>query len=359
MKKSPLPVLGRSHLFFALLIVAALLFGTAGSSLRVAAQTTNLALTRPVTCSSVENAGTPCASAVDGNAGTRWSSAAADPQWIYVDLGATYNITRVVLTWEAAYGSAYQIQVSGSATGPWTNIFTTTTGNGTTDDLTNHTGRGRYIRMNGTARASGWGYSLWEFAVYAGSGGPTNTPGGPTNTPVTPTLTPTQSTGVCNQPAAPNFGPNMRIFEDNMSDASIQATLDADFNAMKDTQAHQFAETRRAHLFKPGSYNVFDNVGFYLSVAGLGINPTDVTINGAVTVDAFNASDAGNATQNFWRSTENLSVNTNGGANRWGVAQAAPFRRMNIIGGLNVYPASYGWASGGYISDSRISGMVA
>ena len=39
-------------------------------------------------------------------------------------------------------------------------------------------------------------------------------------------------------------------------------------------------------------------------------NPDDVRINGAVTVDAFNASDAGNATQNFWRSAENLSVNT-------------------------------------------------
>jgi hypothetical protein len=151
----------------------------------------------------------------------------------------------------------------------------------------------------------------------------------------------------------------MRIFDPGMSAATIQAQLDADFNLMKDTQTAQFSENRRAHLFKPGSYNVFDNVGFYLSVAGLGINPTDVTINGAVTVDAFNASDAGNATQNFWRSAENLSINTNGGADRWAVAQAAPFRRMNIIGGLNVYPASYGWASGGYISDSKVTGLVA
>src|SRR5690349_14389471 len=205
MKKSPLPVLGRSHLFFALLIVAALLFGTAGSSLRVAAQTTNLALTRPVTCSSVENAGTPCASAVDGNAGTRWSSAAADPQWIYVDLGATYNITRVVLTWEAAYGSAYQIQVSSAATGPWTNIFSTTTGNGATDDLTGLTGSGRYVRMNGTTRATQWGYSLFEFAVYGTTGtGPTNTPTR-TNTPIGPTATRTNTAvGPTNTPTRTN-----------------------------------------------------------------------------------------------------------------------------------------------------------
>jgi hypothetical protein len=325
--------------------------------------TTNVALNKTATSSSNENAGTTPNLAVDGNAtGTRWSSAASDPQWIQIDLGSTLSICRVVLTWEAAYGTAYQIQVSNAATGPWTNIFSTTTGNGATDDLT-VSGSGRYIRMNGTARATQWGYSLWEFAVYTGSGGPTNTP---TRTPTqgsgptfTPTRTATSPSGVCSQPNIPNFGSNVRIFDPGMSAASIQSQLDADFNAMKDTQTAQFSETRRAHLFKPGSYNVFDNVGFYLSVAGLGLNPGDVTINGAVTVDAFNASDAGNATQNFWRSAENLTINTNGGANRWGVAQAAPFRRINVLGGLNLYPASFGWASGGYISDVRTTGLVA
>jgi len=63
-------------------------------------------------------------------------------------------------------------------------------------------------------------------------------------------------------------------------------------------------------------------------------------------VDAFNASDAGNATQDFWRSAENMTINTNGGRNRWGVSQAAPFRRMKVQGGLDLFPASYGWSSG-------------
>src|SRR5688572_18458635 len=165
------------------------------------AQTTNLALNRPVTCSSIENAGTPCASAVDGNAtSTRWASAFADPQWIYVDLGATYNITRVVLTWEAAYGRSYQIQVSASASGPWTNIYTTTTGNGATDDLTGLSGSGRFVRMNGTVRATQWGYSLWEFQVYGTSGtSPTATRTATrTNTPIGPTATRTRTPTVTN-----------------------------------------------------------------------------------------------------------------------------------------------------------------
>jgi hypothetical protein len=124
---------------------------------------TNIALNRPVTCSSIENAGTPCASAVDGNAGTRWSSAFSDPQWIYVDLGATHNISRVVLNWEAAYGKAFVIQTSNDAA-TWTPIYTTTTGTGGVQTLT-VSGSGRYVRMYGTARATAYGYSLWEFQV--------------------------------------------------------------------------------------------------------------------------------------------------------------------------------------------------
>ncbi len=90
---------------------------------------------KPVTASSVENAGTAAANAVDGNAGTRWSSAFSDPQWIQVDLGATVAIDQVVLNWEGAYARAYQIQISTSATGPWTNVYSTTTGDGGVDTL--------------------------------------------------------------------------------------------------------------------------------------------------------------------------------------------------------------------------------
>jgi hypothetical protein len=154
--------------------------------------------------------------------------------------------------------------------------------------------------------------------------------------------------GCPTQSDTPNFGSNVRIFDPSMSAATIQAQLDTDFNNQKDTLTAQFADRRVAHLFKPGTYNnVHDNVGFYTSVAGLGQNPGDVLINGDVTVDAFNASDNGVALQNFWRSAENMAVNPSGGQERWAVAQAAPFRRMDVRGGLQLYPASYGFASSG------------
>ncbi|MCW2942326.1 MAG: coagulation factor 5/8 type protein [Actinomycetia bacterium] len=132
--------------------------------------TTNAALNHPATASSIENAGTPASAAADGNTGTRWSSAFSDPQWLQVDLGGTATVCQVVLNWESAYATAFQIQVSNDAT-TWTSIYSTTTGTGGTQTLT-VTGTGRYIRMYGTARATAYGYSLWEFTVHTTTGPP-------------------------------------------------------------------------------------------------------------------------------------------------------------------------------------------
>ena len=119
---------------------------------------------RPATASSTENAAFPASAAVDGNTGTRWSSAFSDPQWLQVDLGAPAQITRVALTWETAAARAFQIQVSNDAS-TWTSIYSTTTSTGGNQSLT-VTGTGRYVRMYGTQRTTQYGYSLWEFQVY-------------------------------------------------------------------------------------------------------------------------------------------------------------------------------------------------
>ncbi|HEX8530241.1 MAG TPA: discoidin domain-containing protein, partial [Cytophagales bacterium] len=126
----------------------------------------NLALNKTTATSSTENTSLTGAQAVDGSGTTRWASVqGVDPQWLQVDLGASYNINRVVLNWEAAYASGYSIQVSADGTS-WTNLYSTTTGNGATDDLTGLSGTGRYVRVYGTTRATAWGYSLWEMEVY-------------------------------------------------------------------------------------------------------------------------------------------------------------------------------------------------
>jgi hypothetical protein len=122
---------------------------------------------RPATSSSTEGAGYAASAAVDGNTATRWASAWSDPQWLQVDLGASSTLTKVVLTWEN-YATAYQIQVSDDAS-HWTPVYSTTTGTGGTQTLT-VSGSGRYVRMYGTARVNGYGYSLWEFQVYGSAG---------------------------------------------------------------------------------------------------------------------------------------------------------------------------------------------
>ena len=146
----------------------AALLGAFVAPVAAQAQTaTNLALNKPVVASSTE-AGLPASQAVDGNATTRWGSAFTDSEWIYVDLGATTSFTRVVLTWEAAYGKAYKIQVSTNAS-TWSDIYSTTSSDGDVDEI-NVSASGRYVRMQGVTRAiAAYGYSLLEFGVYAGT----------------------------------------------------------------------------------------------------------------------------------------------------------------------------------------------
>ena len=119
---------------------------------------------QPATASSVQGAGYAASNAVDGNLGTRWSSASSDPQWLQVDLGATHALSQVVLNWETAYAKAFQIQTSTDGTN-WTAIYSTTTGTGGVQTIP-VSGSGRYVRMYGTQRGTGYGYSLWEFQVY-------------------------------------------------------------------------------------------------------------------------------------------------------------------------------------------------
>ena len=145
--------------------------------------TTNVALNQPVTVSSVDSPSNAGSNAVDGNYTTRWSSSYSDPQWIVVDLGANYAISEIDLDWETACGKNYLLQTSTDDVN-WTTA-TTVTGNKTTGLIAYKYGAiaapvGRYVRMYGTARATSWGYSLYELSVYCQNSSPTSGP--PTQT---------------------------------------------------------------------------------------------------------------------------------------------------------------------------------
>jgi len=118
---------------------------------------------RPTTASSIQGPPWAAANATDGNLNTRWSSAFSDPQWLEVDLGSVHVIREVILYWENAHATAFQIQLSHNGT-TWTTAYSTTAGTGG-DQMIELSGTGRYVRMYGTQRNTSYGYSLWEFQV--------------------------------------------------------------------------------------------------------------------------------------------------------------------------------------------------
>jgi hypothetical protein len=184
------------------------------------------------------------------------------------------------------------------------------------------------------------------------------------------------------------FGNNVCVFNDSMSQAQIQA----DLNAIATQQVpvgSQFTSQRYAVFFEPGTYGsaadplVFQ-VGYYTQVAGLGAMPQDTVINGAI--DVFNnlctpGTNNCNADDNFWRSLSNLTLNVHlpktppayappvqdpfgaGCANTaefWATSQAAPLRRVIVNGSVvfQDYCANNNFASGGFIADSQVSGSL-
>ncbi len=126
----------------------------------------DLALNATPSASS-QNGGNAPTYAFDGDLTTanRWESVqGVDPQWIAADMGTVKAFDRVVFTWENAYASAYQIQTSPD-NNAWTTIQTVA-GKGGTETVNFPTTSSRYVRMLGTARATTFGYSMYEFQVF-------------------------------------------------------------------------------------------------------------------------------------------------------------------------------------------------
>ncbi|GAA1021230.1 hypothetical protein Aple_059600 [Acrocarpospora pleiomorpha] len=148
---------------------------------------------RTAIASSAERGDLSPAAAFDGKAGTRWSSKFSDPQWLAVDLGKSTAIKKIVINWERAYATAFQIQTAAGTSGPWTTVYTTAAGKGGVQTI-NLSVTGRFVRLYATKRSSQYGVSLWEFQVFgtgSGTSNPTPTPTPTKPTQPTPSATPT------------------------------------------------------------------------------------------------------------------------------------------------------------------------
>ena len=133
--------------------------------------TSDVALTATATAST-PSSGNVASNAIDGNAGTRWESAQADPQWLQLDLGSVYLLCEVQITWEGAYASAYDLQTSDDGSSWSTAASASASGAGlVVTDFADGTAT-RYFRMYGTARGTGYSYSIWTLALLAASPSP-------------------------------------------------------------------------------------------------------------------------------------------------------------------------------------------
>ena len=173
-------------------------------------------------------------------------------------------------------------------------------------------------------------------------------------------------------PTGGSLGANVIVISPSESVATIASTL----NAIGTQQnPNQFGTQRYEILFQPGTYGSATDpldfqVGYYESVEGLGQNPSQVVING--TIDSWNQCTNGvqtecYATDNFWRSVSNLTINVAGltgcfaGEEVWAASQASPMRRVDINGNttlMDYCDGSPDWASGGFIADSELNGTV-
>ncbi|MFG2407728.1 discoidin domain-containing protein [Streptomyces brevispora] len=104
--------------------------------------------------------------AVDGDTGTRWASGWSDDQWLRIDLGSSRTVGKVFLDWEQAYARAYRIEVSDDGT-TWRTVWSTADGDGGLDNAVFSPVQARYVRIHGVTRATKYGYSINEAAVYS------------------------------------------------------------------------------------------------------------------------------------------------------------------------------------------------
>lgn len=151
----------------------------------------NLALGSTATSSSRQDA-LLADFAVDSDPATRWGSAAADGQWIQLDLGGLFTLDRVDLSWETAYASRYVVETSLDGE-QWTTALNVNDGTGGNETHALSVAAARYVRLTGIERGTAFGISLWEMGVM---GRPVEQASVGVNAPASGTRSPSRSTSV-------------------------------------------------------------------------------------------------------------------------------------------------------------------
>jgi hypothetical protein len=289
--------------------------------------------------------------AIGGTTGTRFSSDADEAPGMYwqVNMGSKQTFNEVVLAAggnTGGYADGYDVEVSNDGTNFTPVYFSTSTGQTETATFSPQTAQ--YIRILLTASSTSDWWSMTSFTV--------------DNTPVTPPTASAPATGG-------SLGSNVTVFTPSESVATILSTLNTISNAQV---GNQFGAQRYQIYFEPGTYGTTSDplvftVGYYEAIAGLGQLPSGVVINGAINTYNQCSGTTCNATDNFWRSITNLTINVTGmtgcfaNEDVWAASQASPMRDVVINGNVTLMDYCDGspdYASGGFIANSDITGAV-
>ncbi|MFJ8859780.1 beta-N-acetylglucosaminidase domain-containing protein [Streptomyces sp. NPDC102451] len=111
----------------------------------------------------------PAAAASDGDPATRWSSPVEDDAWWQAELDRPVRLGQVVLRWQDAHASRYRVRVSSDGS-TWRTAATVRDSRGGRESVRMDAGDTRFIRVQGDARATEYGYSLWSVEAYAVTG---------------------------------------------------------------------------------------------------------------------------------------------------------------------------------------------
>jgi chitosanase len=236
-------------------LLAAVALGVAATSSGVlmfrgqAAAETLLSKGRPAVASSIEGPQFAAGNAVDGDNRTRWASEeGVDPQWIQVDLGSVARVTRVEIAWEVAYARAFYLEASTDGT-TWTAVTTTTGGDGGLDKAVVDA-RARLVRILGTERGTGYGYSMWELRVYGEPGVP--------GTGATGSATPTSPAGSATVSALPSASPSVSA---SVLPASAAPRLDLTDARKKDIAMQLVSSAENSSLDWRAQYAYIEDIG--------------------------------------------------------------------------------------------------
>lgn len=146
------------------------------------------------------------------------------------------------------------------------------------------------------------------------------------------------------------FGETMRIYAPTDDWTKVQQEIDEACEA-----TGQFSKTRFSANFKAGKYEDLDlRMRYYMTFSGLGKLPTQTELGG---FNVYAELSGGNATCNFWCGIENIAIDSDV---QWAVSQATSMRRVQVNGNLALTQkgGSSPWGSGGYISDSVVTGTI-